>query len=112
MDEIHSKFLIMKSFFILTAICFGLTFSMQAQDKTYVPNARQAIQKSRMQQPQYLDLTKDTVDNQQGTSVQNTPVTRPVNYQAERPIAIDAPKRRGKKGEESNFIKLAANSSK
>ena len=102
----------MKSFFILTAICFGLTFSVQAQDKTYVPNARQAIQKSRMQQPQYLDFTKDKVESQQSSSVQNTPVIRPTNYQAERPIAIDAPKRRGKKSEESSFIKLAANSRK
>ena len=99
----------MKSFFILTACCFGLIFSAQAQDKTYVPNARQAIQKSRMQQSEYLDLTKDSVENQQNAT-KEVSSPRPVNYQVQRPIAIDAPKRRGKKSGESDFIKLAANS--
>jgi hypothetical protein len=56
-----------------------------------------------------LDLTKDSVESQQN-AVQEAPAPRPVNYQAQRPIAIDAPKRRGKKSEESDFIKLAANS--
>lgn len=101
----------MKTFFALTVISGCLIFSAQAQDKTYVPNARQAIQKSRMQPAQYLDLTRDTVESQPKT-VQEAPAPKPVNYQAQRPIAIDidAPKRRGKKSEESDFIKLAANS--
>jgi len=33
-----------------------------------------------------------------------------VNYQLERPVAIDDPKRRGKKSGESTFAKLANNS--
>lgn len=99
----------MKTFCLLTFFSFCLVVTAQAQDKTYIPNARQAVQKSRMQQPQYLELTKDSVSNQQG-SLKSESAPKPVNYQAERPVSIDAPKRRGKKSGESNFTKLAANS--
>jgi len=109
MDEIHSNSSFMKAFFTLTVCCSCLIFSMQAQDKTYVPNARQAIQKSRMQPSQYLDLTKDSVEDQ-SNSIKEASAPKPVNYQVQRPIAIDAPKRRGKKSGESDFMKLAANS--
>ena len=101
----------MKPFLILTVFCFCLVFSAQAQDKTYTPNARQAVQKSRMQQPQYFDLTNHSLETEQG-SLRTAQEPKTVNYQLERPIAIDAPKRRGKKPKESNFMKLAANSSK
>jgi hypothetical protein len=101
----------MKTFSILTIFSFCLVFSVQAQDNQYVPNARQAIQKSRMQQPQYLELTKDTVDKQQNR-VETPAPKNAVNYQFERPVAMDAPKRRGKKSGESAFAKLASNSKK
>ncbi len=96
----------MKTFLLLTGFFFCLAGTAQAQDHSYVPNARQAVQKSRMQQPQYFDLTKDSVESQQ--SLKEAPAPKPVNYQAERPIAIDAPKRRGKKSQQSSFAKLAS----
>jgi hypothetical protein len=105
------KFSNMKPFLILSIFCLGLVFTAKAQDNTYTPNARQAVQKSRMQQPQYFELTRDSSKNQE-PSMRSSIDQQPVNYQLERPIAIDAPKRRGKKSSESNFMKLAANSSK
>ena len=101
----------MKTFSILTIFSFCLVFSVQAQDTQYVPNARQAVQKSRMQQPQYLELTKDPVIKQQAQLETPAPQNS-VNYLIERPVAIDAPKRRGKKSSESTFVKLASISKK
>jgi hypothetical protein len=99
----------MKPFLISSIFCICLVFSVQAQDKTYTPNARQAIKKSRMQQSEYLVLTKDSLEDKHQVSD-----SRPVNYQLERPVAIDidAPKRRGKTSTKSGFVKLAANNSK
>ena len=101
----------MKTFSILTFFTFCLIFSVQAQDKTYTPNARQAIQKSRMQQPQYMELTQQPVDQQQSNLISGD-IQSPTNYQIERPVAIDAPKRRGKKPQVSTFAKLASYSKK
>jgi len=97
----------MKSFPIVLLLSGGLFFSAYAQDNSYFPNARQAVQRSRMQQPQYLDLTKDLDTKKQG-SVQTTLDIKQTNYQVQRPVAIDAPKRRGEKSGESSFAKLAS----
>ena len=102
----------MKTFSILTFLSFCLIFSVQAQEKTYTPNARQAIQKSRMQQPQYMELTQQPVDQQQSNLITSGDVQNSTNYQIERPVAIDAPKRRGKKPQVSTFAKLASYSKK
>ena len=102
----------MKTFSILSIFSFCLIFSVQAQEKTYTPNARQAIQKSRMQQPEYMELTQQPVDNQQGNLANSESIQPPTNYQIERPVAIDAPKRRGKKPKVSTFAKLASYSEK
>lgn len=96
----------MKTFSIILLLSGGLFFSAYAQDNSYVPNARQAVQRSRMQQPQYLELIKDSDIKQQG-EVQTTPDVKQINYQVQRPVAIDAPKRRGDKIGESSFAKLA-----
>lgn len=101
----------MKTFSVLLLLSGCLFFSVQAQEQSYVPNARQAVQKSRMQQPQYLELTKYPVNKQQG-SLQAASKARPVNYQSDRPVAFDGPKRRGNKAGESTFVKLASNSKK
>ena len=87
-----------------------VVFGAYAQQKQYTPNARQAVQKSRMQQPQYMEVTQPKVkaDTQsQAPTIKAAPATKPVNYQLERPVAIDAPKRRGKKGAAS-YVKLAS----
>ena len=102
----------MKTFSILTFFSFCLIFSVQAQEKTYTPNARQAIQKSRMQQPEYMELTQEPVDQQQETLANAEGIQPPTNSQVERPVAIDAPKRRGKKPKVSTFVKLASYSEK
>jgi hypothetical protein len=107
--NIYSKFLFMKTFSVLILLCACLFFSTQAQEQSYVPNARQAVQKSRMQQSQYFELTKNPVNNQHGL-LQAASNGRQVNYQLDRPVAIDGPKRRGKKSGESTFAKLANNS--
>ena len=96
----------MKTFSIVLLLSGGLFFSAYAQDQSHVPNARQAVQRSRMQQPQYLDLTRDPDLKQQG-AVQTTPDVKQINYQVQRPVAIDAPKRRGNRIGESSFVKLA-----
>ena len=96
----------MKTFSIVLLLSGGLFFSAYAQDNSYVPNARQAVQRSRMQQPQYLDLTRDSEIKQQG-AVQTTPNVKQTNYQVQRPVAIDGPKRRGSKIGETSFAKLA-----
>jgi len=96
----------MKTFSIVLLLSGGLFFSTYAQDNSYVPNARQAVQRSRMQQPQYFDLTRDSDTKQQG-AVQTTPDVKQINYQVQRPVAVDAPKRRGNKIGESSFAKLA-----
>ncbi|GJM28652.1 MAG: hypothetical protein DHS20C17_12870 [Cyclobacteriaceae bacterium] len=97
----------MKTFLILLIAGFCLTVSAQAQQENYVPNARQAVQKSRMQQPQYFEVTNDMVSDK-NDALQVAPAKRPTNYQMERPVAIDAPKRRGKRIEQSSFVKLAS----
>jgi hypothetical protein len=99
----------MKTFSVLILLSGILFYSAQAQEQSYVPNARQAVQKSRMQQPQYYQITQNPVNKQQGSLlVASKP--KQVNYQLERPVAIDDPKRRGKKSGESTFAKLANNS--
>lgn len=86
----------MKTFLMLTLGCFFLIFSAQAQERQYTPNARQSIQKSRMQQPQYMQVTapKEEVKEEKQT-LKPIRVQQPQNYQITRPLAIDAPKRRG-----------------
>lgn len=87
-------------------------FTAQAQEQSYAPNARQAVQKSRMQQSQYIEITEDPVNKLQG-SVEAASKSKQVNYQVNRPVAHDAPKRRGKKsGESTTFARLANNSKK
>ncbi len=100
----------MKTFSVLILLSGCLFFSAQAQEhqQSYVPNARQAVQKSRMQQSQYFELTNHQVNKPQG-SLQTVPKTKQVNYQLGRLIAIDGPKRRGKKSGDSTFAKLASN---
>ena len=99
----------MKTFSVLILLSGCLFFSAQAQEHhQYVPNARQAVQKSRMQQSQYFELTNHQVNKPQG-SLQTVSKTKQVNYQLERLIAIDGPKRRGKKSRDSTFAKLASN---
>ena len=108
---IRSKFLFYENFFCFDFIKRYTVFSAQAQEQSYVPNARQAVQKSRMQQPQYYQLTngaKNPVNKQQDSSLAVTKSKR-INYQLDRLVAIDAPKRRGKKSGESTFAKLADN---
>jgi hypothetical protein len=81
--------------------------SAQDQEQNYVPNARQAVQKSRMQQPQYFEVTRDLVSDKE--EILEAPTAPKVtNYQMERPVAIDAPKRRGNKPQLSTFEKLAS----
>jgi len=56
----------MKTFSVLILLSGCLFFSAQAQEHhQYVPNARQAVQKSRMQQSQYFELTNHQVNNTQ-----------------------------------------------
>lgn len=98
----------MKSFFLCAVMSLGTIIFANAQEKTYTPNARQAVQKSRMQQPQYMDVTADQEEAKQRKDKAVTAVPQKVNYQIERPLAIDAPKRRSKK-RTSNFTKLAGN---
>jgi len=109
----------MKTFLTLMICSFGLVFTTQAQDKAYQPNARQAIQKSRMQQPQYYEVTRDMVsenkvqpsdnkDQEYQDLLESSPAPKVVNYQLERPVAIDAPKRRGRKPVQSSYTKLAS----
>lgn len=101
----------MKTFLILVFGSFCLMLSAQAQEQNYVPNARQAVQKSRMQQPQYFEVTRDLVsDKEEALEAPTAP--KITNYQLERPVAIDAPKRRGKKPQQSTFVKLASYSKK
>ncbi len=97
----------MKPYLVVTIFCVCLAVSAQAQDQSYTPNARQAIQKSRMQQPQYFELTKDSFEEKQ-PALQSVSDSESVNFQLERTADIDAPKRRGKKSSESSFAKLAA----
>ena len=92
----------MKIFSLITLFSLGLVLGMNAQEKTYTPNARQAVQKSRMQQPQYMQYqsapvkveVKQTKETE--TEVKATPTT-PVNYQDQRALTMDAPKRRAKR---------------
>lgn len=98
----------MKTFSLLTLLSLGVILSVNAQEKTYTPNARQAVQKSRMQQPQYMETTNPTkVKAEQDQNQVRATTTSTVNYQVVRPVAIDAPKRRSKK-RTSNFAKLAS----
>lgn len=106
----------MKIFTLLTALIFFGALSSSAQEKSYIPNARQAVKKSRMQQPSYMDLTrtsevKETPQEPQDSEMNTVAATRPTNYQIERPLAIDAPKRRGSKST-SAYSKLASNREK
>lgn len=97
----------MKTLFTIALCGFGLMVSAQSQETTYQPNARQAVQKSRMQQPQYYEVTRDVISSDQ-EDLEAIPAPKTVNYQAERPVAIDAPKRRGNKPAQSSFAKLAS----
>jgi hypothetical protein len=101
----------MKTFSIVFLLTGSLFFSAHAQDQSYAPNARQAVQKSRMQQPQYVNLTKEPVDKQQ-ENIKATSNSKIENYLLNRPVAIDAPKRRAKKSGASTFAKLANYSKK
>lgn len=99
----------MKTFSIITLLSLGVFFNANAQEKTHTPNARQAVQKSRMQQPQYMDLgTPSEVKAENAPKqVKATTTLKRVNYQVERPVAIDAPKRRSKR-RTSHFANLAS----
>ena len=88
-----------------------VVFAANAQQKKYTPNARQAVQKSRMQPPQYMEVTQPEVEADTQTAapvIKAATPAKPVNYQVERPVAIDAPKRRGNKGA-IKYAKLASN---
>jgi len=98
----------MKTFFLCALVSLGTIICVNAQQKTYTPNARQAVQKSRMQQPQYMKVTADQDKAKQRKDQVAAATPQTVNYQIERPLAIDAPKRRSKK-RTSNFAKLAGN---
>lgn len=97
----------MKIFSLVTLFSLGLVLGLNAQDKTYTPNARQAVQKSRMQQPDYMQQrsapvkvevkqVKETEEAE--TQIKATQTSVPVNYQQQRILTMDAPKRRAKRG--------------
>ncbi len=92
----------MKIFSLITLFSLGLVLSINAQEKQYTPNARQAVQKSRMQQPQYMQqqsapIKVEVKQVKQTPENKATTKTAPVNYQVQRDLAIDAPKRRAKR---------------
>jgi len=100
----------MKTFSLCVLLSFGIFLGVNAQEKSYTPNARQAVQKSRMQQPQYMEVTQSKVEESrmEAQPKETVSTARATNYQLERPVAIDAPKRRGKKSARS-YVKLASN---
>ncbi len=92
----------MKIFSLITLFSLGLVLSLSAQEKQYTPNARQAVQKSRMQQPQYMEQQQSAPVKVEVKKVKQTPETQAtstpaVNYQQQRVMAMDAPKRRAKR---------------
>ncbi len=101
----------MKTFSLCVLLSFGIFLGVNAQEKSYTPNARQAVQKSRMQQPQYMEVTQPKevkASESQAKTVKAAASAHTVNYQIERPVAIEAPKRRGKKSAEG-YTRLASN---
>ncbi len=96
----------MKTFSVSILLCGCIFFTAQAQEQSYLPNARQAVQKPRMQQSQYFELTASTPETpleKQKEQLAASPNARPINYQMDRLVTMDGPKRRGKKREESTF---------
>jgi hypothetical protein len=92
----------MKIFSLVTLFSLGLILSINAQEKQYTPNARQAVQKSRMQQPQYMQqqsapIKVEVKEVKKAPEGKATPKATPVNYQVQRELAVDAPKRRAKR---------------
>ncbi len=107
----------MKTFYLVAIFSIVGILSSQAQEKTYIPNARQAVQKSRMQQPQYMEVSNrpvsTTVAQSEPTTIQvstaSAPKSNTQNSQAQQSGDIDAPKRRGNKSSNSTLTKLASN---
>lgn len=104
----------MKTFSMIILMALGSVVAINAQKKSYTPNARQAVQKPRMQPPQYMQVTQP--QNKEASKEQATPrketvkgaPAQVVNYQKQRSLTMEAPKRRGKKSAQS-YTRLASN---